>query len=155
MGDLTKGTQADLLPVKSVLISPIICSENFFGNLVRRFVRKGGEVIVSQTNDAWYLDSSAAMQHFTMNIFRAIENRRVVVVSGNTGVSGIIEPNGRISGQMSQHRRAFLSGTVSPSRVITFYTKFGDWFALLCVFYALLVLVTKFKYLLPQNILRF
>jgi apolipoprotein N-acyltransferase len=155
MGDLTKGTQPDLLPVKSVLISSIICSENFFGSLVRRFVRKGGEVVVSQTNDAWYLNTSAAMQHFVMNVFRAVENRRTVIVAGNTGVSGIIEPNGRVSAQLPEHERAFLAATVSPSKVKTFYTIFGDWFALLCVAYALLILILKFKYLLPQKILRF
>ncbi len=155
MGDLTRGTQPDLLPVKSVLISPVICSENFFGDLVRRFIRKGGEVIVSQTNDAWYLNTSAAQQHFIMNVFRAIENRRPVIAAGNTGVSGIIEPNGRISARLAEHRRAFLVATVSPSRVMTFYTRFGDLFAIFCVLYALLVLILKFKYLLPQKILRF
>jgi apolipoprotein N-acyltransferase len=155
MGDLTPGKQLDLLSVKSVIIAPIICSENFFGNLVRRYTAKGAEIIVSQTNDAWYLNSSAAMQHFTMNVFRAIENRRPVIVAGNTGVTGIVEPNGRISARLDEHRKAFLAATVSPSFYITFYTRFGDCFALLCVIYSVIILISKFKYLLKQNVLRF
>jgi apolipoprotein N-acyltransferase len=78
-----------------------------------------------------------------------------VVVAGNTGVCGIIEPNGRISEQLAEHRRAFLAGTVSPCRRFTIYTRFGDWFAFLCILYSLVILIFRFRYLLPQHILRF
>lgn len=146
LGDFTQGGAPTVLSLKSVQWGPTICSENFFGSTVRRSVRQGAEVLVNQTNDAWFFRTSAQELHFTMNVFRAIENRRTVVVSGNTGISGVIEPSGKISARIEPYKTAYFTANVGPSRVSTFYSRLGDVFAALCLVLSLLMVAgTIFK----------
>lgn len=140
LGDFSRGSDNTVLPVKSIFWGPTICSENFFGDVVRKFVRNGADVLVNQTNDAWFFRTAAAEQHFIMNVFRAVENRRTVVVCGNTGISGIVEPSGRISRRLEPFKRGYLLARVAPAKGLTFYSRWGDFFAALCiaaVFFAL------------------
>ncbi|MFH1368285.1 MAG: apolipoprotein N-acyltransferase [Elusimicrobiota bacterium] len=141
LGDFTRGGSPTVFSVKSVLWGPTICSENFFGSITRKSVSRGAEILVNQTNDAWFLKTSAAELHFTMNVFRAIENRRSVVVSGNTGISGIVEPSGRISARAEPFIRTFICASVGPSRTATFYTRWGDVFAYLCILFCLTMIL--------------
>ena len=73
-----------------------ICYEAIFPNLVRRSARQGGQIIANLTNDGWYMRTAAPYQHWAPNIFRAVENDRWLVRADNTGISGIIDPRGRI-----------------------------------------------------------
>jgi len=141
LGDFTRGKLYDVFPVKSIRCASTICSENFFGGTVRHFVLNGAEVILNQTNDAWFFKTAAAKQHFIMNVFRAIENRRTIIVSGNTGISGIVSPGGVISHETPLFERTFFLAKISPSRYLTFYTRHGDLFAQCCVLMSLLMLV--------------
>lgn len=141
LGDFSRGKEPSVLSVKSVLWGPAICSENFFGSLVRRFVKLGAQILVSQTNDAWFFKTSAPMQHFIMNVFRAVENRRPVVVCGNTGVSGIIEHSGRVSQIIPPFTAACLVSRVAPQKHITFYTQWGDVFAIMCSILSLFIII--------------
>jgi apolipoprotein N-acyltransferase len=140
MEDFQRGNDYTVLSINSVLWGPTICSENFFGAKVAGFVRNGAEILVNQTNDAWFFDTAAAEQHFTMNVFRAIENRRSVVVCGNTGISGIIEPSGRISTRSPVFKTLYFVSSVSPEKEITFYTRWNDVFAKLCIAIALFMM---------------
>lgn len=141
LGDFNRGVQFNVFPVKSILWAGTICSENFFGDTVRRFVLNGAEVIVNQTNDAWFFKSAAAEQHFMMNVFRAIENRRPVVVSGNTGVSGVVNPEGRVLKRTELFERTAFISKISPARRLTFYTLFGDIFAQICILVVLIMIL--------------
>ncbi|HCJ67752.1 MAG TPA: apolipoprotein N-acyltransferase, partial [Elusimicrobia bacterium] len=105
-----------------------ICFEAIFPHLVRNFVKNGAEIIVNLTNDAWFLQTSAPYQHFTMNIFRAVENRRYVVRSANTGISAFIDPYGRVIKQTPIFITADLSEQIYPQKKMTFYTLYGDLF---------------------------
>ena len=73
-----------------------ICYEVIFPNLVRQFAVNGAEFLVTVTNDAWFGSSSAASQHYSMVVFRSVENHLAFARSANTGISGFIDPFGRI-----------------------------------------------------------
>jgi len=103
-----------------------ICYEVIFPDLVRRFTKTGADFLVTITNDGWYGRTSAPSQHFAIAIFRAVENRRFLLRAATTGVSGIIDPYGRVLVKSGLMTRTFLTERVSPSREMTFYTEYGD-----------------------------
>ena len=137
LGDFKIARETKPFIIGKFVFGTTICSENFFGGLVRAFVLEGANILVNQTNDAWFLRTSAAEQHFSMNVFRAVENRRPVIVSGNTGISGIIDTRGRVEKKTGIFRQDHFMAAVSPGFVRTFYTSYGDIFALICIFFVL------------------
>ncbi|MFC1500951.1 apolipoprotein N-acyltransferase [Elusimicrobiota bacterium] len=143
LGDFSKGKEINALTVGQIKLGVTICSENLFGNLVRKFVKNGAEIIVNQTNDAWFLKTAAPRQHFIFNIFRAIENRRFVVVSANTGISGVIDPRGKIIRQTQTFKQDYFVEKLIPQKRITFYTLFGDVFAYLCILFVFFIIGFK------------
>jgi len=124
-----KGTVYTVFEAGGVHFSTPICFEDTFGSLCRGFVRQGADVLVNITNDAWSFSVPGAMQHMTMAVFRAVENRRSVVRSTNAGMTNIIDPNGRILSSLPPFVEGYLSGTVPVhTATTTIYTRWGDWF---------------------------
>ncbi len=122
------GTVYTVFDAEGVKFSTPICFEDTFGYLCRGFVRRGADVLVNMTNDAWSKSVACAMQHMTMAVFRAVENRRSVVRSTNGGMTNIIDPNGRILESFPPFKEGFLDGTVPVhTGVTTIYTRWGDW----------------------------
>ena len=76
-------------------IGMLICYEGVFPSITNDTVRRGAEVLVNITNDAWFGRSSAPYQHFACYVFRAVETDRYVLRAANTGISAIIDPRGR------------------------------------------------------------
>ncbi|MBM4123842.1 MAG: apolipoprotein N-acyltransferase [Nitrospira sp.] len=111
----------------------LICYEVIFPNLVREFARDGADFIVTITNDAWFGPSSAPFQHFGMVVFRAVENRRAVARAANTGISGFIDPQGRILQATPTFEERAVTGTIPLNRTLTVYSRYGDVFAYACV----------------------
>jgi apolipoprotein N-acyltransferase len=126
IGEITPGTQHRLHHYKGIPFGSPICYEIIFPNLVRKFVKKGANFLVTITNDGWYGKSSAPYQHFGIAVIRAVENRRFLLRSATTGISGIIDPFGRILTKSQLQTQTFLTGNVTPITNKTFYTKFGD-----------------------------
>jgi len=89
-------------------------------------VKKGANFLVTITNDGWYGRSSAPYQHFSMATLRAVENRRYLLRAATTGISGIIDPYGRILSKSELMTQTHLTEIITPNRGLTFYTKFGD-----------------------------
>jgi apolipoprotein N-acyltransferase len=100
---------------------------------VRRFAAIGAEFLVTITNDAWFGDSSAPMQHFSMVVFRSVENHLAFARAANTGVSGFIDPFGRIIEASPIFTEATLQAAIPVWQPRTFYTRHGDVFAYVCV----------------------
>lgn len=145
MGDFERGTDKNIFKDKHLTVGGTICSENFFPNISRIFTKNGAKVFANCTNDAWFFDTSAPYQHFVMNIFRAIENRKDVLVSANTGLSGIITTQGKIKTTAPLFQDFIIEGTFRQNDYKTFYVKFGDIFVYLCIF-TMLLLLRHFKF---------
>ena len=116
-----------------------ICYEIVFPDHVRRQVARGATFIATITNDAWFGNTSAPYQHFAMARFRAVETRRYVVRAANTGISGVIDPWGRVLNVTELDRAAVVRARIEPRDDRTPYVIWGDLLARTCV---LLSLVT-------------
>ncbi len=94
--DFSAGSTGQVLGMEGTGLGVQICYEMIFPELSAAMARQGGDLIVNITNDAWFGKTAAPVQHFSMGVFRAVENRRAFVRSANTGISGFIDPSGRI-----------------------------------------------------------
>ncbi|PIU41817.1 MAG: apolipoprotein N-acyltransferase [Candidatus Omnitrophica bacterium CG07_land_8_20_14_0_80_42_15] len=119
--------------------SVLVCFEDIFPQLVRQFVKQGAAFLVNITNDAWFEESSAPYQHAQASVFRAVENRVNVVRAANTGLSCFINPTGKIFSRVEDRsgKDIFVDGYDTADIIIehknSFYTKYGDIFAYLCI----------------------
>ena len=125
-GTFSAGLTPELLPVDDHRVSVAICYEVVYSDLVRRFVVGGSELLTTITNDAWFGQTSAPVQHFQQASMRAIENGRYLVRSANTGISGIVDPYGRVVAQTPIFQPAVLVGEARFLRTSTFYSRHGD-----------------------------
>jgi apolipoprotein N-acyltransferase len=133
VGDFRAGEKGRTLKWKNFRIGVLICYEIIFPPLARALVQKNASILVNLTNDAWYGKSSAPYQHFSMAIFRAVENRRSLVRAANTGISGFIDPSGHVIESTQLFEDAVITQKVPMLEVKTFYSRFGDVFAMACL----------------------
>ncbi|MDA8078205.1 MAG: apolipoprotein N-acyltransferase [Nitrospiraceae bacterium] len=119
----------------------LICYEIIFPGMVRKFYTRGGDFMVTITNDAWFGRTAGPYQHFSMAVFRAVENRKPVIRAANTGVSGFIDSSGRILSATPLFTRQALTDTIKTDRTLTFYTKYGDLFSYLCIVVSIMLLI--------------
>lgn len=134
IGDYSEGPGPLPINFEGGSIGTLVCFESIFPELAAGFVRNGATVLVNITNDAWFGTTSAPYQHFQMSIFRAVENKVFVLRSANTGISGVIDPVGRVRQKTGLFKRDFMVDTVGLKRgAPTFYTLRGDVFAFGCM----------------------
>jgi apolipoprotein N-acyltransferase len=132
IGDFIPGSGPAPMDVKNHQLGVAICFEIIFPELVRQSAQSGARIIATITNDAWFGRSAAPLQHFSMAVFRAIENRAPVIRAANTGISGFIDADGRIGPHSGLFVEAALVDTIQVSPVRTVYTRVGDIFAIGC-----------------------
>lgn len=141
VSDFTAGREQTLLPLDGRLVSTAICYEAVFPSLARSAVARGSQLLTTITNDAWYGRSSAPFQHFEQASLRAIEQGRYLVRAANTGVSGIVDPYGRVVMRSALFEPAVLVGSVRLLEGRTVYSRIGDVFVwasfAICVWIAL------------------
>lgn len=126
------GTQRTLFNVGGKTYGVFICYESIFGDDMRLFARNGAQVLINISDDGWYGDTSAPWEHLDMVRMRAIENRRWVVRSTNTGITAAIDPSGRVTEMIPRHIRTSVQVAFGYRTDITFYSRYGDCFAWLC-----------------------
>ena len=126
------GTRRSLFSAEGRRYGVFICYESIFGDEIREFALKGAEVLVNLSDDGWYGDTSAPWEHLDMARMRAIENRRWLLRDTNTGLTGSIDPDGRIVAQMPRHIRGAVEVPFAYRHEITTYTRWGDWVGWLC-----------------------
>jgi len=110
----------------SYRIAPAICFESIYGEFLSQYVHNGADLIAIITNDGWWGNTPGYRQHESYARLRAIETRRWVVRSANTGVSCIISPSGEIIDSRPWDEASFIKGKVWPAKEQTFYVRFGD-----------------------------
>jgi apolipoprotein N-acyltransferase len=136
-----KGREATVFEYRGLKFSTPICFEDSFGYLSRDFVRNGAELIVNLSNDAWSKSLPAQMQHLSMAIFRAVENRRSMVRSTASGQTCAIDPNGRILAMAEPFTEAALTAAVPVVDSLSLYTLYGDWLPVFFIAGALFLLI--------------
>lgn len=141
IGDITPGKEFTLHEVNGIRFGSPICFEIVFPDLVRRFVKKGAQFLTTITNDGWYGKSSAPYQHFAIAVLRAVENRRFLVRAATTGISGMVDPCGRILISSQLDTQTYLSGHIAPMTRMTLYSRLGDAFAYIGLTLTLLFLI--------------
>ncbi len=144
LGDFSKSKYMNVLRYKDLSVGTTICSENFFPDLFHKTVLNGAKILTNHTNDAWFLDSYAPYQHFVMNIFRAIENRKNIVVSANTGISAIIDSAGNVTKITELNKGVSFIGEAYQNSVITTYDTIGNIFCYICMFFTMFIIVIVF-----------
>ena len=122
-----------------------ICYEAIYPGEVRRFAAGGAQLLLNISNDGWFGRSAAAEQHLRMARVRAVENRRWIVRSTNNGFTVSIDPYGRIFRPLPPDVRAAADLPYDFRSDQTIYTRFGDWFAWLCVLVSVILVAATFR----------
>jgi apolipoprotein N-acyltransferase len=136
LAEFAPGDEMVMLPVGAHRTSTAICYEVVYPSLVREAVEAGSELLTTITNDAWYGYSSAPYQHFALASMRAIEQGRYLARAANTGISGVVDPYGRVVQRSAIFEQV---GIVEEVRLLTdrtVYSVIGD-----AVAYAAMALV--------------
>ena len=151
IGDIEPGKEYTIFK-QPVSFGVLICFEDLFPELSREFVKKGAKFLINITNDAWYKEGSAPYQHFAASVFRAIENRVYLARAANTGISGLIDPSGRILSVIHDinKKEIFVKGYSNQSIYLesskrTLYNQYGDFFVLFCALLDVYVIICILK----------
>ena len=159
IGDITRGREYSLFDIRHQRLKirhqfgVLICFEDVFPELARQFVNRGADFLVNITNDAWFGKSTEAAQHLAASVFRAVENRVNLVRCANTGISGFIDPQGKVFSLVSSPggELTFTAGFKTENIFLrahpSFYGYYGDFLIILCllclIYIALFVLFKK------------
>jgi apolipoprotein N-acyltransferase len=149
IGDFGTGAGYHPLSLNDKKIGILICYEAILPFAARMYKKESAELLVNITNDAWFGSTSAPFQHFSMAVFRAVETRLYLVRAANTGISGIIDPGGRIIAKTDIFREDALKGYIKFVKMPTFYAQYGDLIVAVCfllmIFYFLISLKREGK----------
>ncbi len=139
------GTQAKRTPLISpdstLRVGVAICYESIFGDYVTHYVRNGANLLFIITNDGWWGNTPGYKQHMNFARLRAIENRRSIARSANTGLSCFINQQGEASQITGWWVPAVIRGTIRANNKKTFYTLHGDFVGRVCDFFSVMVLL--------------
>ena len=145
-GDFTPGTELNVLNIsdKGIKIGPLICYEDIIPSFSRNFSIKGVNILINLTNDAWFGRSIAPYQHLLVSIPRAVETRRYLIRSTNTGVSAIINSIGEVTNETEIFKKEVFVDSVALLYSDTVYMKVGDIFPFLCLISFVLFVFNKY-----------
>jgi apolipoprotein N-acyltransferase len=130
--DLQRGKDRKVFRTDGHTFGIFICYESVFADEIRQFAVNGAQVFVNISDDGWYGDTSAPWQHLNMARMRAIENRRWILRDTNNGVTTSIDPYGRVTLSAPRHVQTSFVARYGYNDDLTFYTRYGDLFAMLC-----------------------
>ena len=125
-------------------IAPIICYESIYGEFVNGYINKGANMFVIITNDGWWSDSKGHKQHLSLAKLRAIENRRSILRSANTGISTIINQKGDIGETIEYGNKGILVSEANMNSEVTYYSKHGDYIYRIFAFLLVLFSISTF-----------
>ncbi|MCK5198197.1 MAG: apolipoprotein N-acyltransferase, partial [Spirochaetales bacterium] len=138
--DLLPGDRSTIMEVEdetdSIKFGVLTCFESGFGQLGRTYAKNDADFLVNMTNDYWSLSSVAMKQHLVFSIFRAIEIRRPVLRISNGGYSGYVNEFGKFYSKIPIFQQGMMTANLRlpEDRKLTFYTRYGEWFLVVCLF---------------------
>ncbi len=139
----TQPNRESLITNDSVKVAPIICYESVYGEYIADYIKKspngdagGAQFLAIITNDAWWGDTQGHKQHLSYARLRAIETRRYIAQSANTGISAFINAKGEIVSSLGYEKQGSLKENVVLHSEKTFYVKHGDYIARVSLFLA-------------------
>ncbi len=148
IGDINRGHTQTVFSLRtdtprgiSLKFGALICSESLYSQLARLLGTRAVGAIFVLTNDAWFYNSNEPEQHFSMTKFRAVETGRYIAQSANTGVSGLIDPAGRVLARTAVGQKVVVSGMIRERTGGTLYTRFGYLFPYLLVLISALMTI--------------
>lgn len=149
MGNYSSGEEYTVFKTDKTSFSCAICFESIFPDLIRKFVKRGAEVIINITNDGWFGKTFGPYQHYELAIVRAVENGVSLVRCANNGVSLICDPFGKIYKKSKLFKEEIIFANVKAPLKNTLYRQFGDWFVLFsAIIFGLYFLIKTFLYFL-------
>lgn len=140
VGTLKRENEPTVLSFDDYNIATLICYESVFGDYVTQFAREGANLFFVITNDGWWGDTEGHRQHLELSKLRAIENRRSIARSANTGISAIINERGDIVEQTSYWEPDAICSNITVNDELTFYSKHGDYLYRVATFLAIITL---------------
>ncbi len=129
---------------KEISIAPVICYESSFGEHVTEYIKKGANIISVITNDGWWGDTPVYEHHLNYARLRAIENRRSIARSANTGISAFINQRGEIIQKINCLQQGIITDTLKSNNQITFYANYGDYIGRIANFLSILLILYTF-----------
>ncbi|HOZ86260.1 MAG TPA: apolipoprotein N-acyltransferase, partial [Bacteroidia bacterium] len=126
------------------VIAPVICYESVYGDYLTEYIRKKANLIFIITNDGWWEDTPGYVQHLNYARLRAIENRRQIARSANTGTSCFIDEFGNISDATNWWEEAVIEKDMYINNDLTFFSRFGDLLSYVSVIFSILLLLFSF-----------
>jgi apolipoprotein N-acyltransferase len=141
VSDFSPGDSATVFTLNGHRLSTAICYEVVYQDLVRRMVVGGSELLTTITNDAWFGETTAPYQHFAQAALRAVENGRYLVRAANTGISGVVDPYGRVLTSTPIFEAAVVVGEARFLTGSTVYTRVGDALAYASVLATVVMLI--------------
>ena len=141
-GTLKTDAEAQVMTFDGHKIGAAICYESAFGEYVSQFCKKGADLLFVITNDGWWGHTPGYRQHFEFSKLRAIENRRCIARSANTGRSGFINQRGDVLQQTHYWVPDAIKATLKANTKVTFYAKYGDYLSRIAVYLTLVQLIT-------------
>ena len=145
VSDFTAGDVPVQLPIGNRFASTAICYEVIYASLIRQFVVDGSQLLTTITNDAWYGRTSAPYQHWDQATMRAIENGRYLARAANTGISGFVDPYGRVLARSDMFTQALVVEDLKFVEDRTIYTRLGDVVAWLSLALTAAALLASFR----------
>jgi apolipoprotein N-acyltransferase len=146
VGSFSYGNEYDLFSLGDAKAGVMICFESHFGQLSREFVRNGADVIIEMTNDGYLGPTPILRQHLANAVFRAVETNRPLLRVTNVGITAYINERGEVLDPAASYVEDTRVWSVSKSDGgQTFYVKYGDWFAWLCLIVTLTLLALSFR----------
>ena len=125
----------------SFRIAPAICYESIFGEFLTAYIRNGANLICIITNDGWWANTSGHKQHMQYASLRAIETRRWIARSANTGISAFVSPVGEILEPRGWDKAAAIKLNVPAVENVVFFARHGDLLSRLCMVVAAAILI--------------
>ncbi|MDG1476438.1 MAG: apolipoprotein N-acyltransferase, partial [Vicingaceae bacterium] len=150
-GSLGAEKEAKIFKSGSIAIAPVICYESVFAGYCSSYIKKGANLIFIITNDGWWEDTPGYKQHLAFARLRAIENRRSVARSANTGTSCFINQRGDITKATNWWEEDAISSTLNSNNKMTFYSESGDWLGRILAGLSVLLLLWNWSVKLKEK----